>query len=174
MTTLEFLKKQIVETRSFTNRLIAEMPEDLWFETPEGTNSNFAWQIGHITLAQNYHIVSCAFGQDEEILEKIPLKEFAKIFGGLGSPDRSVSADIITASALTENFGFIFGKCVEKLNAADSSILQEPLEPTLFKNPIADVKYEAISWSFKHEMWHCAEMEQVKVLLGRQFQWLQQ
>lgn len=58
MTTLEFLKNQVIETRSFTKRLISEMPEDLWFEIPENTDSNFAWQIGHIFLAQNYHIIS--------------------------------------------------------------------------------------------------------------------
>ena len=172
MTTLEFLKNQVIETRSFTKRLISEMPEDLWFEIPENTDSNFAWQIGHIFLAQNYHIISCAFGRDKAIFERIPMQSWAKVFGGLGSPNRSVAMEFVKISELKDNFDFVFDLCIEKLNNANDGILNKELEPTPFKNPIARNKYEAISWSFKHEMWHCAEMEQIKIKLGKQFKWI--
>lgn len=42
---IEFLREQIIEARSFVNRLISEMPEELWYTIPEGTDSNFAWQV---------------------------------------------------------------------------------------------------------------------------------
>jgi len=172
MTTLEFLTNQLVETRSFTKRLIAEMPEELWFEKPENTDTNFAWQIGHIFLAQHYHIISCSFGRDPKIFEKIPVHSYAKVFSGLGSQHRSVQDDFVTISDLKDNLDFVFDLCIEKLDGANDSILEEDLEPTLFKNPIAHNKYDAISWSFKHEMWHCAEMEQIKIKLGKQFKWI--
>lgn len=172
MTTVDFLKNQVVETRNFTKRLIAEMPEELWFEIPENTNANFAWQIGHIMLAQHYHIISCAFGIEPAVLEKIPVREYGKVFAGLGSPHRSVGTDFATPGELRENLDFVFDQCVDKLAHANDEMLKEELEPASFKNPIAQNKYDAISWSFKHEMWHCAEMEQIKIRLGRQFQWL--
>ncbi|MBK8808955.1 MAG: DinB family protein [Bacteroidales bacterium] len=172
MTTLDFLKKQVIETRSFTKRMISEMPEDLWYEIPENTNSNFAWQIGHIFLAQNYHIISCAFGREPRIFEKIPVQSFAKVFGGLGSIQRFVDKDFVSTSELKDNFDFVFDLCIQKLETANDDILSENLEPTPFKNPIAKNKYDAISWSFKHEMWHCAEMEQIKIKLGKQFKWI--
>jgi len=31
---------------------------------------------------------------------------------------------------------------------------------------------EALSWSFKYEMWFCAEMELVKRLIGHPIKWL--
>lgn len=133
---------------------------------------NFAWQIGHILLAQNFHIISCAFGRDKKIFEKIPIPEYAKIFAGLGSLSRAVDKDFITISKLKEHFEFVFNRCIEKLDNATDDILQDKLEPLPFKNPIAKNKYEAISWSFKHEMWHCAELEQIKIALGKPFKWL--
>jgi hypothetical protein len=172
MTTLNFLKNQVIETRSFTKSLISEMPEELWFEIPENTDSNFAWQIGHIFLSQNYHIISCAFGKEPRIFENIPVQSYAKIFAGLGSHHRSVDKDFVKISELKKNLDLVFNLCLEKLESATDEILIENLEPTLIKNPIAKNKYEAISWSFKHEMWHCAEMEQIKIKLGKQFKWL--
>jgi hypothetical protein len=172
MTTLDFLKNQVIETRTFTKSLISEMPEDLWFKIPENTDSNFAWQIGHIFLAQNFHIISCAFGRESKIFEKIPIQSYAKVFAGLGSHHRSVNKDFVTVSELKDNFNFVFDFCIKKLDSATDEILTQELEPTPFRNPIAKNKYDAISWSFKHEMWHCAEMEQIKIKLGKQFKWI--
>lgn len=171
MTTLDFLKDQVIETRNFTKRLISEMPEDLWFEIPENTDSNFAWQVGHIFVAQNYHVISCVFGREPKIFEKIPIRSYMKVFAGLGSLHRSVDKDFVTIPELTENLDFVFDLCIEKLDKTNDEILKEELEPTPFRNPIAKNKYQSISWSFKHEMWHCAEMEQIKIKFGKQFKW---
>lgn len=172
MTSLHFLKDQIIETRNFTNRLISELPEELWFHVPENTDVNFAWQIGHIFMAQNFHLNFCVFGRDKQVFEKISLKSYAKVFGGLGSPYRSVSKEFISVQELRDHKDFIFNLCLDKLDLASEEILNEELENTMFKNPIARTKYEAISWSFKHEMWHCAEMEQIKIKLGKPYTWV--
>lgn len=44
MNRIEFLKKQIIESREFVNRLMSEIPEELWYTIPENTDANFAWQ----------------------------------------------------------------------------------------------------------------------------------
>jgi len=63
MSKLEFIKDQIIESRNFVNRLISELPDDLWFTIPDNTNSNFAWQIGHLMLSQNVRLFN---GRDKE------------------------------------------------------------------------------------------------------------
>ena len=45
MSKIDFLKEQIIEARTFVNRLMSELPEDLWYVIPEGTDSNFIWQV---------------------------------------------------------------------------------------------------------------------------------
>ena len=34
MSKIEFLREQIIEVRNFVNRLISEMPEELWYTIP--------------------------------------------------------------------------------------------------------------------------------------------
>ena len=172
MTTMNFLKKQVIETRTFTNRLISEMPEDLWYTIPENTNTNFAWQIGHLLMAQNFHIFSCAFGRNQEIFGRIPMQEYSKVFRGLGSYERSIPKEYVSIDKLKDYFNLVFDLCVEYMDKSNDDILFDKLEPIPFKHPIANNKYEAISWSFKHEMWHCAEMEQIKWQLGNQMKWI--
>lgn len=172
MTTLNFLKNQLAETRKFTKKLIGEMPEDLWYVIPENTNSNFAWQIGHILMAQNFHIFACALGRNQKLMETIPMMEYSKVFRGLGSLERSVEKSFASPETLKEHFDLVYNTCMEGLEKANDEILLQDLEPIPFKHPNASNKYEAISWSFKHEMWHCAEMEHIKMLVGKQTKWL--
>lgn len=38
MSKIDFLKEQIIESRNFVNRLVSELPENLWYTIPEGTD----------------------------------------------------------------------------------------------------------------------------------------
>ncbi len=35
MSKIDFLKEQIIESRNFVNRLVSELPENLWYTIPE-------------------------------------------------------------------------------------------------------------------------------------------
>ena len=63
--------------------------------------------------------------------------------------------------------------CIDNLTQLNDDILIEQLEPIPFKHPVANNKYEALSWCFKHEMWHSAEMEAIKVALNYPIVWLE-
>ena len=41
MSKIDFLKEQIIEARTFVNRLMSELPEDLWYVIPEGIAGRF-------------------------------------------------------------------------------------------------------------------------------------
>jgi hypothetical protein len=169
MNKIEFLKDQIIESRNFTNRLISEIPEDLWYIIPENTDSNFVWQIGHVMMSQNFHAITSLTGRNKKVYELIPVVEYAKIFNGMGALHRSVEKDLIPTSKLKEQLNNVHEICIENLNTLTDSILGEAIP---FKHPIANTKYEALSWSFKHEMWHTAEMEAIKRTLGHPIKWM--
>ena len=65
MCKIDFLVDQIIESRNFVNRLISEIPQDLWYIIPSNTDSNFAWQIGHLMMAQNFHGITVITGKNE-------------------------------------------------------------------------------------------------------------
>lgn len=172
MTRIEFLKEQIIEARSFVNRLISELPEDLWYTIPEGTDSNFAWQIGHLLVSQNFHAITTITGVNEEVKRLMPIARYNKIFNGMGTLHRSVEKDFVSTSELKEQLDKVYAICLANLSTLDDKILNDPLEPIPFKHPVANTKYEALSWCFKHEMWHSAEMEAIKRRVGYPIIWM--
>lgn len=172
MKRLKFLRDQIIESRSFVNRLISEIPQDLWFVIPENTDSNFAWQIGHLMISQNFHAITCITGRNEKVYEQIPIVKYVKVFNGMGALHRSLEKDLIPTTKLIEQFEVVHEICIENLTKLDDAILSQELEPITFKHPVANTKYDALSWSFKHEMWHSAEMEAIKIALGYPIVWI--
>lgn len=172
MKKIDFLKEQIIESRNFINRLISEIPQDYWYVIPEKTDSNFAWQIGHLMISQNFHAIACITGRNEKVNSLIPVVDYVKLFNGMGSLHRSVEKDLISTSKLKTQFDTIHEICLDSLAGLNDDILFNELEPIPFKHPIANNKYEALSWCFKHEMWHSAEMEELKRMLGYPIKWL--
>ncbi|HBZ67427.1 MAG TPA: DinB family protein [Bacteroidales bacterium] len=169
MSKIGFLKDQIIESRNFVNRLISEIPEDLWYTIPDNTDANFAWQIGHLMMSQNFHAITSITGRNKKVYELIPVAEFVEIFNGMGSLHRSVEKDLIPTSMLKEQFDTIHTICLDNLSKLSDDILSEEIP---FKHPIAVTRYEALSWSFKHEMWHSAEMEAIKKNLNHPVKWI--
>lgn len=172
MKRLKFLRDQIIESRSFVNRLISEIPQDLWFVIPENTDSNFAWQIEHLMISQNFHAITCITGRNEKVYDQIPIVKYVKVFNGMGALHRSLEKDLIPTTKLIEQFEVVHEICIENLTKLDDAILSQELEPITFKHPVANTKYDALSWSFKHEMWHSAEMEAIKIALGYPIVWI--
>jgi hypothetical protein len=171
MKRIEFLTAQIIESRNFVNRLIAEIPQDLWYTVPKDTNSNFAWQIGHLMISQNFHAIICITGRNDRVFNLIPVADYVKLFNGMGALHRSVETGLIPTSKPIGQFNTIHEICIDSLSKLDDNILANELEPISFKHPIAYTKYEALSWCFKHEMWHSAEMEEIKRMLRYPIVW---
>lgn len=172
MSKIDFLKDQLIESRNFVNRLTSELPEDLWYTVPQNTTSNFAWQVGHLIISQNFHAITCITGRNDKVYDLIPVAEYVKLFNGMGTRHRSAEKDIIPAYKLKEQLNTVYDICIEGLSILNDDMLKQDLEPIPFKHPVANTKYEALSWCFKHEMWHAAEMEALKVALNYPTIWV--
>lgn len=165
MIRVKFLRNQIIESRIFINKLIKELPEDLWYTIPENTNSNFAWQIGHLIISQNFHAITVITGKNEKVFELVPILQYEKLFSGNGTKNRSLKKDLIPPATLKQQLNTVHEICIENLSKLRDEILEDDIEPIGGKHPIANTKYEALSWCFKHEIWHGSEMEDIKKAL---------
>lgn len=138
MSKIEFLRDQIVETRVFVNRLISEIPQDLWYVIPDNTDSNFAWQIGHMMMAQNFHAITVITGRNEKINDFMPVAQYNKVFYGMGSLHRSLEKDLIPTVRLKEQFDTVHEICIGNLIKLSDDMLSDKLEPIPFKHPVAE------------------------------------
>lgn len=172
MERIDFLREQIIESRSFVNRLISEIPQDLWYIKFPKHRFKFCLASWTFMISQNFHAITCITGRNTKVAELLPIVDYVKIFNGMGTLHRSVEKNLIPAYELKEQFDTIHEICIDNLSQLNDDILFEQLEPIPFKHPVANNKYEALSWCFKHEMWPSAEMEELKRMLGYPIKWL--
>jgi uncharacterized damage-inducible protein DinB len=123
-------------------------------------------------MSQNFHAITVITGINERVNNLMPIAQYNKAFYGMGTLHRSVEKDFIPTHKLKELFDTVHEICIDNLSTLTDDVLYEKLEPIPFKHPIAETKYEAISWCFKHEMWHSAEMEAIKRDLGYSIKWI--
>ena len=162
MSKIEFLKEQMIEARDFVKRLMSELPEDFWYVIPEGTDSNFIRQEGHILVSQNFHTMTAVTGVNKKVGELLPIKEYNRIFNGMGSMHRSIEKDMIPVLKLKEEFEIVHQICISSLETLNDDILSDCLEPLPFKHPVAEVKYETLARNIKNEIKQRAEKEEIK------------
>lgn len=125
MSKIDFLKEQIIEARTFVNRLMSELPEDLWYVIPEGTDSNFIWQVGHLLVSQNFHTLTAVTGVNEKVGRLVPIQKYNRIFNGMGTLHRSIEKDLIPVAELREQTEIVHQICIENLETLNDDVLAE-------------------------------------------------
>jgi hypothetical protein len=123
-------------------------------------------------MSQNFHAEALINGREEKVLKLLQPETYSrynKIFNGMGSLHRSVQKDLVPTSGLKAQFDSIHEICMDSLSQLTDDIRDKSLTHSV---QASGNKYEALSWCFKHEMWHSAEMEDIKRALGYPIKWL--
>ena len=166
---VEFIREQSLATRELTLKILKETPFDIWYETPKIIETNIAWQVGHLIVSQYFHSIAVITGPNLDIFSEVPLTSYFPIYSMMTKstinelqpePDRLLKELEIVNNYATRQFD----------NLKDSE-LDNPLEPTKMRHPIAKTKYEALTWSFRHEMWHLGQISTLKRILGNSTIW---
>lgn len=166
---LELIHDQAIRTRKLTLGLLEDTPFDLWYTTPEIIESNIAWQVGHLIVSQQYHAIAVIVGPQREVLDKIPLKEYIPLYSMFAE---STVNDLQPApERLLSELAFVDEYAHQVLDGLSDEQLDEPLAKTAMKHPMAKTKYEALTWSFRHEMWHAGQISSLKRVLGHATDW---
>jgi hypothetical protein len=164
MTVTDVLVKQTQEAHSWTNKLIASIPQDLWDETPDNLASNISWQVGHLIISEYYHAILVISGFDAEITEKIDLHWHNKMYGYNSVPLEQVGS--VSPKVLLEQLHYMHHKVLKNISGLTLADLDNPVErPIKQKHPVAITKFDAVSWNIKHTMWHCGQMATLKRLI---------
>lgn len=169
---IQFLREQFNESRSQLNKLIAEVPLDFFFNETGIPRSNIAWHVGHLILSTNYHCINLISGIHKPFLTNPTTQVYMKYCVGLGSKHRVLPIGNASTEELINDLKQVHLVSQQKLSELSDEDLSKPLESTKMKHPFATNKYEALSWAFKHDIWHCAEMELLKMNMDINHKWM--
>ncbi|MFN3997985.1 DinB family protein [Algoriphagus sp.] len=166
---IEFIKEQNKLTREHTLSLLQDIPFNFWYETPNVFETNVAWLTGHLIVSQYFHSIAVITGPNVEIFKEIPLSDYFPIYSMM---TKSTSNELKPEpSILLAELEIINTYANRELNKLTDTNLEEPLEPTKMAHPIAKTKYEALTWSFRHEMWHLGQISTLRRIIGLPTQW---
>ncbi len=166
---VEFIREQSITTRELTKKLLAETPFELWYETPKIIESNIAWQVGHLIVSQYFHSIAVITGPNLDIFNEVPLTSYFPIYSMM---TKSTINDLQPEpSRLLNELEIINNYASKQFDNLTDTELASPLEPTKMRHPIAKTKYEALTWSFRHEMWHLGQISTLNRIFGNPTKW---
>ncbi|MDT3403770.1 DinB family protein [Mucilaginibacter terrae] len=166
MNDIEMLLKQSGDAYKWIDKLISSVPYEQWDATPDVVESNISWQVGHLIISYYFHSVMVIKGHRSNILQKLPLKEYDKLFID-GAP--IAVAGKISPADLHSQLKFISSASLEIISSLRPEELEEMLADTTTPHPVAKNKFEALDWNIKHTMWHCGQIAILKRITNNRF-----
>lgn len=164
MNITDLLIKQTRDAHSWTNKLIDSVPLEHWEETPDTLSSNISWQVGHLVISENYHSILVVSGFDEEIMQKIDLRDLNHKYGYDSNPKEHIGQS--DPEVLRGQLHYMQQKVIQNISTLTLSDLETAVEqPIKQKHPVATTKLDAVSWNIKHTMWHCGQIASIKRLI---------
>jgi hypothetical protein len=163
---LELLYTETKAAFDWSHRLLEDIPQDQWSITPEVLETNVLWQAGHLVMSSYFNGIMCVNGHDKELMIKIGMRDLDGIFNQ-GKPVDAPSK--ISNDRVIDALNQVQLTCLAGIQSFNPDDLNAPLEPTRFKNPVANTKQEAFTWNVQHTMWHCGQLALLKRILGKRF-----
>lgn len=162
MDIIELVKEQIGESHKKVRSLVQRVDFKDWYEIPEGINTNIAWQVGHLIISKYFQLVVAPMGSTREIYEIMPFKEYLALYG-IGTKATSKVANCPEPEYLLTKYDEVQQFVIRKIGEFDVSTINEP---TVVPHPLAKTRYEALMWSFQHEIWHCGQIAMIRRAMG--------
>ena len=159
---LQLAIEQIRFARGYTKQLLADVQEDEWFAIPKGGVSHFAWQMGHLAMAQYALTMLRIRGKepaDAEFISKDFMRAFMK--GTTPQPD---AAAYPAVTEIQRTFEVVYERALGELSECSEATLSESL-PAPFA--VEGTKLGSVLFCSHHEMLHAGQIGLIRRLLGR-------
>ncbi|MGD1844919.1 MAG: DinB family protein [Salibacteraceae bacterium] len=161
---IDFIQSQIRSSDRWIDYVLSDLKPEEW-ELVTAVNSSINWQIGHLILSKYFHGVMSIFPAEHEIhvpfrahfpLQELQKHYFIKSNPGADWPDRFSTEHLKEDRAMMTQ---MVSDAVQKLPEAELD------QHTSTPNPAAKNKFGALTFVFKHQMWHAGQMAMIKRIL---------
>jgi len=157
---------QLRFARAYVMELLNATPQELWYVSPSGAQTNIAWQIGHLAVSQYGLLLFRQRGRQPEDLDLIPGK-FRKAFGRGSVPtlheDTTTANPEYSCQDLLERLNLVHQQSLRELETADPARLLEPVDMPYAVYPI---KLGAALFAPLHEQLHAGQIGLLRRLHG--------
>jgi len=144
---------QMAFSRDYTLNLIANVPDELWHTLPEGIPTHFAWQVGHLAVAQYGLMLFRQRGRAEGDLELMP-GWLRKRYARGSAPTTDVTPEA-SKSEMLDVLAKIHRAAMEFVPTIPEESLAEPTEMPYTAYPI---KLGALLFCPLHESIHAGQI----------------
>ena len=165
MTQAELLAEQLVDTRGWTLKLIADLSGDDWHFQPAAGLAHPLWLCGHLASAQDTLIHTRCLGGG--VLDRTFKSHFP-----LGVPVKSCQEyDYPPVEEVLAVMEDVQAKTVDAVRGMNDDFLAEPAFGADGNTPHPHYKDKrgAVSHCGRHEAFHAGQLATVRRLLGKSF-----
>lgn len=163
MTQIEIIKKELVFVSNWIERLVKDIPEDKWNETPPVLETNLNWLMGHLVTSKYFHAVLCVGGKGDYD-HGVNTKQYVSLYAYSGKGPLHLPDDKPSPSEILRDLSIMDNLALDVLDKVEEGQLGTPTE---LPNPVAKTKHEALMWSIKHQMWHGGQIATLKRVLSK-------
>ena len=163
MTTLQFALERIERTRSYTQALLADVEDELWFVKPEGCPTHIAWQVGHIAMAQ-YALCLMRVRESQPGDRDLMSREFRRKYSKGTTPDIDSDSNFSPQEIRTV-FDRIHTQVLREAPEYDEAELAKELAAP---HEMFTTKIAALHFSADHEMLHAGQIGVLRRMLGKE------
>jgi hypothetical protein len=158
---LDIAIKQIEFARQYMLSLIADIPDEQWFNMPDGI-SHVAWQVAHLAMAQYGLCLFRVRGRSDVDLKLMP-SDFRKKFskGTIPLPDPAANP---TPAEIRDVLTRVYEQSIKELATYTDEQLDAPVD---MPYSVFATKLGAIYFCSAHEMLHSGQIGILRRLMGK-------
>jgi hypothetical protein len=158
--------ERIQFSRSYTKRLLEDVPDADWFRMPAEGVTHIAWQVGHLAMAQ-FALCIARLRPETAADERLIAAEFRRHFGKGSVPDPQPENNP-TPAEIRAVLDRVHTQTMAELPTYSSA---ELAAPALKPHPLFTRKIESLFWCAAHELTHAGQIGLLRRLLGKEPKW---
>lgn len=163
MTQIDIIRKELEFVSNWIDRLVKDIHQDKWNETPPVLETNLNWLMGHLVTSKYFHAVLCVAGKGD-YGHGVNMKQYVSLYSYKAKGPLHLPDDKPAPSEILRDLSVMDKLALNVLDGMEIAQLETPVE---LPNPVAKTKHEALMWSIKHQMWHGGQIATLKRVLTK-------
>ncbi len=156
----QLVTDQIQAARTYTLNLLAQIPQDFWYEKPQGCPTHIGWQLGHLAMAE-FRLGIAYFREPTETDLAVLPDDFIAPFRAGTKPGNAT--EYPAPDDLLDRLAKVHAYVLDEIPKINPQLLHQPLR---IKHRINKTGMDSLMWIARHESLHAGQIGLIRRLHG--------